>query len=98
MGFLRETEMRRLLVGLLQNWVTGAIFLTAAIVLLRTALVLRTWNRLRHIGGPPLAGFTNLWIIYTIMSGKAHLRLQKAAEKYGMFKPTEFFLIVTTLW
>lgn len=97
MGFLRTTEMRRLLIGLLQSWVTVAIILAAVIVLLRIALVLRTWNRLRHIKGPPLAGFTNLWIIYTIMSGKAHLRLQRAAEKYGRFKPTEVFLIVSTL-
>jgi len=77
------------LLGLLyqapDNWaITGAVvslgFLAANIV-----LTLRTWTRLRHIKGPPLAGFTNLWMVRTIMEGNSHWVLSQAAERYGKF-------------
>lgn len=45
----------------------------------------RTWMRLHHIKGPPLAGFTNLWLVRVIMGGNTHWELGNTNVKYGKF-------------
>jgi hypothetical protein len=42
------------------------------------------YNKLRHIPGPPLTGFTNWWWIKAAISGKGHLALKYACDRYGM--------------
>lgn len=47
---------------------------------------LRQYYRLRHFGGPGLAGFSRLWLVRTIWSGQAHLRFWSVTEQYGLSK------------
>jgi len=42
------------------------------------------YNTLQHIPGPPLAAFTNWWWIKAAISGKGHLALKYACDRYGM--------------
>lgn len=42
------------------------------------------YKKLRHIPGPPLAGFTNWWWIKAAISGKGHLALKDACDRYGI--------------
>jgi hypothetical protein len=45
---------------------------------------LRQWRRLRHIPGPPLAGFSRwFWLVPLVRSGQLDLRLQALNKKYG---------------
>lgn len=64
---------------------SGAL-LSIAVAAFFVARTLRAWMRLRHIKGPPLAGFTNLWLVRVIMGGNTHWELGDANEKYGEFK------------
>jgi hypothetical protein len=52
-------------------------------IVLRT----RTWLRLRHIPGPPTAGFSELWLLRKTLAGRAHLDTAEACEKYGAVLP-----------
>lgn len=57
-----------------------------ALLLLATWLVastIRQYIRLRHIPGPPIAGFTQFWLIRCVGGGRTHLDLWEAAQKYG---------------
>lgn len=42
------------------------------------------WYRLRHIKGPWLAAWSDLWLINSIISGRMHWKYADACEKYGM--------------
>lgn len=54
--------------------------LVAAFILRR----LRQWQRLRHIPGPPFAGFSRwFWLVPLVRSGQLDLRLQALNKKYG---------------
>jgi len=39
--------------------------------------------RLRHIPGPPGAGFSKWWLVGRITSGRTHLDYYEVCEKYG---------------
>lgn len=54
-------------------------FLIATAVVRRT----RTWLRLRHIPGPPTAGFSELWLLRKTFGGRCHLDTAEACTKYG---------------
>ena len=43
----------------------------------------RTWWRLRHIPGPPIASLTNFQRMGWVLSRKAHLKLQEQHDRYG---------------
>jgi hypothetical protein len=43
----------------------------------------RAYWRLRHIKGPWIAGWSNIWLVNAAMSKKYHLRLAEVSEKYG---------------
>lgn len=84
MGVLSNISWSGILDALLDNWrlTGGAVALgVVAIELVRS---LRSWSRLRHIGGPPLAGFTNLWMIRAVVGGRSHWILKETTDKYGM--------------
>lgn len=66
-----------------ENPLLCAGLLSAAGAVLYGVQTVRAWLRLRHIRGPPLAGFTNLWLVRVIMGGKTHWELGLANEKYG---------------
>ncbi|KAI0203486.1 cytochrome P450 [Astrocystis sublimbata] len=44
---------------------------------------LRSWQRLRHIPGPPLAALSALWLTRKSLTGTYHHHLRHVAEKYG---------------
>jgi len=45
---------------------------------------LRQWQRLRHIPGPRLAGFSRwFWLVPLVRSGQLDSRLQALNKKYG---------------
>ena len=45
---------------------------------------LRNWS-IRSIPGPPLAAFSNLWLLYQSRLGRRFLAVDKAHKKYGKF-------------
>ena len=45
---------------------------------------LRSWS-IRDIPGPPLAAFTNFWLLYQCRRGKRYRAVDQAHKKYGKF-------------
>lgn len=72
----------------------GTLFSLAAgaTLILQT---LRTWMRLRHIGGPSLAGFTNFWLVRVVMGGNTHWELGRVNEKHGKLRACHASGVVT---
>ena len=57
-----------------------SLFLVVTLFILR----LRRWQRLRHIPGPPLAGFSRLsWLVPLARSGEIPAWMREAEQKYG---------------
>ncbi|KND92746.1 Pisatin demethylase [Tolypocladium ophioglossoides CBS 100239] len=44
---------------------------------------LRQFLRLRHIPGPPSAGFSRWWLLRAVAGGRTHLDLYEACQKFG---------------
>lgn len=42
-----------------------------------------SYRRLKHVPGPKLAAWSNLWWIRAATGGEAHLRLYDVCAKYG---------------
>ncbi|KAL7811228.1 cytochrome P450 [Trichoderma aethiopicum] len=59
----------------------STIFLLLLFIFLARRIYL--WQRLRHIPGPPGAGWTIWWQLSGAMSGRYHERLKEAADTYG---------------
>lgn len=57
----------------------GLLFITWYVV-----STIRQYLRLRHIKGPLVAGFTQVWLIRCVGGGRTHLDLWEACQKYGM--------------
>ncbi|SPO04445.1 related to pisatin demethylase (cytochrome P450) [Cephalotrichum gorgonifer] len=76
-------DLSALLASALDNPLLTAGLLSLAPAALFAVQTFRTWRRLRHIGGPPLAGFTNLWLVRAIMGGNTHWDLAHVSAKYG---------------
>jgi hypothetical protein len=51
----------------------------------------RSYRRLRHIPGPTLGAFSDLWWIRAATSGQAHLALADACDQYGKMKERRCF-------
>ncbi|TGO42578.1 hypothetical protein BHYA_0007g00800 [Botrytis hyacinthi] len=56
-----------------------AVFLTIALIVNRYLV----WSRLRHIPGPRLAPFSNLWKLTSALSGRMPEALNDVCETYG---------------
>ena len=74
-----------LLESAVENPLVSAGLISIVIGTIYAIHTLRTWMRLRHIKGPPLAGFSNLWLVRVIMGGNTHWELGHTNEKYGEF-------------
>jgi hypothetical protein len=46
----------------------------------------RRWYRLRHIPGPPLAGWTSLWLTKRYLKGTVSQDISALVDKYGAFE------------
>lgn len=55
--------------------------LTFALVTIAHAI--RSYRRLSHIPGPPLATISRLWVLQSLLGPRNHLNLFKASLKYG---------------
>ncbi|POR38486.1 Pisatin demethylase [Tolypocladium paradoxum] len=53
------------------------------VVLWSTISTLRQFWRLRHIPGPPSAGFSQWWLVRAVGGGRTHLDLYEACQIYG---------------
>jgi hypothetical protein len=51
----------------------------------------RSYRRLRHIPGPTLGAFSNLWWIRAAISGQGYLALADACNQYGKMKEGRCF-------
>jgi hypothetical protein len=62
-----------------------APFTVTLVLLIVIALTLRfrTWLRLRHIPGPPIAGITEFWLLRKTLGGRCHIDTLEACKKYG---------------
>ena len=54
---------------------------TLALLMIINAI--RSYNRLSHIPGPPLAAFSRLWLLSGLLGVRNHLNLHEANQKYG---------------
>lgn len=57
----------------------------AAVLLASLGSRLRRYYRLRDFGGPILAGFSRLWLVRAVWSGKAYLEFWDVTRKHGLF-------------
>lgn len=48
-------------------------------------LRIRDFARLKHIPGPSLAGWTDLWMIRAQASGRMNLIMQEVTNEYGKY-------------
>ncbi|KAK1635288.1 cytochrome P450 [Colletotrichum phormii] len=63
-------------------WNPLLLFLTALFIYLGS-LSYRSWNRLRHIPGPPGAALSKWWMLRNTLGGQMHLALKRACDDYG---------------
>ena len=63
---------------------TGLILYVLGLLLLAHVIQrVRGWYRLRHVPGPPLAGWTSLWLTKGFINGAFFQNVPALAEKYG---------------
>ncbi|KAK6224732.1 cytochrome P450 [Colletotrichum tabaci] len=63
-------------------WRSVLLLVTALFIYLGT-LSYRSWNRLRHVPGPPGAAFSKWWMLRNTLGGQMHLALKRACDEYG---------------
>ncbi|KAK5661800.1 hypothetical protein OQA88_9902 [Cercophora sp. LCS_1] len=62
---------------------TLPVTLAILAVLFFTVHTLKSWLRLRHIPGPPLAGISPLWMLRKLSTGHFHDHLRHASTQHG---------------
>ncbi|KAF0323496.1 cytochrome P450 [Colletotrichum asianum] len=76
----RPNEQEPLLRHSLASYATVAF---SILVLYAVTSVVRQYARLRHVQGPPGAGFSKWWLVRTVYGGRQHLEFYDAFLKYG---------------
>ncbi|KAJ4159155.1 uncharacterized protein LMH87_008067 [Akanthomyces muscarius] len=61
-------------------WLVASL---AALALAYISYQLYAFQRLRHIHGPTLASWTNLWLVYAQLTGRIHIILDELVLKHG---------------
>jgi hypothetical protein len=59
------------------------LYLLSLLLLAHVIQRVRGWYRLRHVPGPPLAGWTSLWLTKGFINGAFFQNVPALAEKYG---------------
>lgn len=77
----RPNEQEPLLRHSLASYATVTF---SILVLYAVTSVVRQYARLRHVQGPPGAGFSKWWLVRTVYGGRQHLDFYDAFLKYGM--------------
>ncbi|XWW98918.1 hypothetical protein V2A60_006922 [Cordyceps javanica] len=62
------------------SWFAASL---AALALAYITSQLYAFQRLRHIHGPVLAAWTNLWLVYAQLTGRIHIILHELVSKHG---------------
>ncbi len=65
------------------SYTASALVVLAALL---AAKSVRDYFRLRHIRGPWLAGWSNLWMLWALSSGRMNLILADVNKKYGAYR------------
>lgn len=55
----------------------------AAAIAAYVATSYRDYNRLKAFKGPWMSGWSSLWLVRAVGSGKMNIRLAKVCKKYG---------------
>lgn len=65
------------------------LYILSLLILGRVIQKVQAWYRLRHVPGPPLAGWTGLWLAKQFLKGTRTFSQEVPAlvEKYGEFMP-----------
>lgn len=71
------------------DWSFSTIAILVAVAWSLKSIASRLWyyHRLSHFGGPLLAGFSRLWLVQTVWSGKAYLSFWEVTKKHGELRP-----------
>ncbi|SPJ72333.1 related to pisatin demethylase (cytochrome P450) [Fusarium torulosum] len=71
--------------GLLSEQSSTTLYLQAIFLIVfgQVALLVRRWNRLRHIPGPTGGGWSSWWQLRGALSGRYHEHLKNAADQFG---------------
>lgn len=65
------------------SFIGYVVLLLAVAIIASLASRVRRYLRLCDFNGPILAGFSRLWLVQTVWSGKAYLRFWDITRKYG---------------
>ena len=71
-------------VNMILNFLVTPYTLLALPLLYYIFPYLRNW-KIRAIPGPPVAAFSNLWLMYQCRRGRRYAAVDKAHKKYGTF-------------
>lgn len=77
-------EKQSLFLGLIGDPPKIVIILSLAIVTFLVISTVRSFWRLRHFQGPPVAAWTKLWLLRTVTSGRMHQIFYKTTKEYGL--------------
>jgi hypothetical protein len=79
-----ESEKRSVISVMDHITFSSGLAVVGLIVAVTLIQKIRNWLQLRHIPGPPLAGFTRLWMLWHSMGGQIQIILADASRKYGV--------------
>lgn len=64
-------------------WTSAGLGLGLVLLAYIAASTIKSWHRLRHIPGPPGAGFSKWWMLRNTLGGNMHLATKAACREYG---------------
>ncbi|KAK3987332.1 putative cytochrome P450 E-class, group IV [Cladorrhinum sp. PSN332] len=67
----------------MKHLTTIILSLAVAVILVNVMHRFKRWHRLRHIPGPPLAGWTSLWLTRRFIGYKVFEGIRDLSDKYG---------------
>ncbi|KAK1980365.1 cytochrome P450 [Colletotrichum cereale] len=66
-----------------RDYLAYASVAVSAFIAYGVASIVGQYQRLRHIRGPPGAGFSKWWLVRAVGGGRTHLDFYEACEEYG---------------
>lgn len=68
-------------------WTSAGLGLGLVLLAYIATSTIKSWHRLRHIPGPPGAGFSKWWMLRNTLGGNMHLATKAACREYGKVHP-----------
>ncbi|KAK1447260.1 cytochrome P450 [Colletotrichum melonis] len=72
-----------------REYLAYASIAVSAFIAYSVVSIARQYLRLRHIKGPPSAGFSKWWLVRAVGGGRTHLDFYEACEKYVRVGPND---------